>query len=52
MRSPTDEVEARAREQLRHMGANPDVLDGYVVVVGFATRQVHFSYHRFAEDRG
>jgi hypothetical protein len=45
----TEEVEARHRAKVQQLLANPHSADGYVVVVGFATREVIFSFHRFAE---
>jgi len=45
----TDEVEARHRVKVRQLRANPYGVDGFVVVAGFATREVIFSFHRFEE---
>jgi hypothetical protein len=43
----TDNLEARHREKVRQLLDNPHGADGYVIVVGFATRRVLFSFHRF-----
>ena len=45
----TEEVEARHRAKVSQLLDNPYGVDGYVVVVGFATRSAIFSYHRFQE---
>jgi hypothetical protein len=46
----TEDLEARHQEKVRQLLANPYGADGYVVVVGFTTRRVIFSFHR--NDRG
>lgn len=43
----TDDVEGRHRAKIRQLRENPYGVDGYVVVIGFATRHVHFSFNRF-----
>ncbi len=43
------DLEARHREKLRQLQDNPYGADGYVVVVGFATRRVIFSFHALEE---
>lgn len=48
----TPDVAARHRAKVRQWGDNPYGVDGYVVVTGFATQQVIFSYHRFEERVG
>jgi hypothetical protein len=45
----TEEVETRHRAKVRQLLANPFGVDGYVVVVGFATRTAVFSFHRYPE---
>ena len=45
----TEEVEARHRAKVRQLRANPYGVDGFVLVAGFATREVIFSFHRFPE---
>jgi len=45
----TDDVEARHRLKVRQLRENPYGVDGYVVIVGFATREVIFSFNRFGE---
>jgi hypothetical protein len=45
----TEEVETRHRAKVRQLLANPFGSDGYVVVVGFATRTAIFSFHRYPE---
>jgi hypothetical protein len=45
----TDDVEARHHTKARQLRENPYGVDGYVVVVGFATRSVVFSFNRFEE---
>lgn len=45
----TDDVETRHRVKVRQLLDNPRGVDGYVVVVGFATREVIFSFHRYEE---
>lgn len=47
----TTDVEARHREKVRQLLANPHGVDGYVVVVGFATQEVVFSFHRFPREQ-
>jgi hypothetical protein len=44
------DVEARHRAKVRQWQENPYGVDGYVVVVGFATREVIFSFNRFEEQ--
>lgn len=46
----TDEVETRHRVKVRQLRDNPYGVDGYVVVTGFATREVICSFHRFEEE--
>lgn len=46
----TDDVETRHRIKLRQLRENPHGVDGYVIVVGFATRSVIFSFNRFEEE--
>lgn len=46
----TADVEARHKEKVRQLLANPYGADGYVVVVGFAARRAIFSFHR--HERG
>jgi len=46
----TESVEARHREKVAQLRANPYGVDGYVVVVGFTTREILCSFHRF-QDR-
>lgn len=46
----TDEVEARHRVKVRQLRDNPYGVDGYVIVVGFATGEVIFSFQRFQEE--
>src|SRR5947209_5104584 len=41
----TDDVAGRHREKVRQLRGNPYRVGGYVVVVGFGTRQVTFSRH-------
>jgi hypothetical protein len=48
----TDDLEARHGLKVRQLRENPYGVDGYVVVVGFATRSVIFSFHRFAGEIG
>jgi hypothetical protein len=45
----TEEVETRHRAKRDQLLENPYGVDGYIVVVGFATREVIFSFHRFEE---
>lgn len=45
----TDDVEIRHRAKVRQLRENPYGVDGYVVVVGFATHEVIFSFNRFEE---
>jgi hypothetical protein len=44
------DVESRHREKVQQLRDNPYGSDGYVVVVGFTTSRVVFSYHRFDEE--
>jgi len=44
-----DDIEARHSAKVRQLRENPYGVDGYVVVVGFATRSVIFSFNRFEE---
>jgi hypothetical protein len=46
--SSTD-VESRHRAKIRQWAANPYGVDGFVVTVGFSTREIIFSHHRFEE---
>ena len=41
----TDDVAGRHREKVRQLRGNPYCVGGYVIVVGFGTRQVTFSRH-------
>jgi hypothetical protein len=43
------DLEARRREKIQQLQANPYGSDGYVVVVGFTMRRVLFSFHHFEE---
>jgi len=43
------DLESRHWEKLLQLQDNPYGADGYVVVVGFATRQVIFSFHALTE---
>lgn len=45
----TDDVETRHRAKVRQLRDNPYGVDGYVVVVGFASHDVIFSFNRFEE---
>jgi hypothetical protein len=45
----TDDVETRHRVKVRQLRDHPYGVDGYVVVVGFATHNVIFSFNRFEE---
>jgi len=45
----TANVEVRHREKVQQLRDNPYGVDGYVVVVGFTSRQVVLSFHRFDE---
>ncbi len=45
------DLEARHREKVRQLQANPYGIDGYVVVVGLATRRVIFSFERFGQGQ-
>jgi hypothetical protein len=45
-----DDLETRHRAKVRQWRDNPYGMDGYVVVVGFATRETIISYHRFQEE--
>jgi hypothetical protein len=40
----------RIGAKVRQWRENPYSVDGYVVVVGFATREVIFSFNRFEEQ--
>lgn len=44
-----DDVETRHRVKVRQLCENPYDVDGYVVVVGFATHEVISSFNRFEE---
>ncbi len=44
------DLEARHRQKVRQLRENPYGSDGYVVVVGFTTRRVIFSFNRFDEE--
>jgi hypothetical protein len=44
------DVETRHRDKIRQWRGNPYGVDGYVLVVGFATREVIFSFNRFEEE--
>jgi hypothetical protein len=43
----TADLESRHRMKVRQLRENPYGVDGHVVVVGFDTRDVIFSFHRF-----
>jgi hypothetical protein len=43
------DVETRHRAKVRQWRENPFGVDGYVVVVGFVTREVKLSFHRYEE---
>ena len=45
----TDDIETRHSAKVRQLCENPYGVDGYMVVVGFATRSVIFSFNRFEE---
>jgi hypothetical protein len=47
----TEDVEARHQAKVRQLRENSYGVDGYVVVVGFATRQAIFSFRRFDEGQ-
>ena len=47
----TDDIEARHRIKVRQLLENPFGVDGFVVVVGFATRSAILSFHRFEEEQ-
>ena len=44
-----DDLKARYRLKVRQLLDNPYGVDGFVIVVGFGTREVSFSFHRFEE---
>ena len=44
------ELQQRYREKRRQLLSNTQGLNGYVVIVGFATRQIIVSGHNFGED--
>jgi hypothetical protein len=46
----SEEIETRHRAKVRQLCDNPYEVDGYVVVVSFATRQVILSFHRCQES--
>lgn len=46
----TDDIETRHRAKVHQLRENPYGVDGYVVVVGFATRNIIFSFNRFEEE--
>lgn len=46
----TEDVDARHRAKLRQLRDNPYAVDGYVVVAGFATREVILAFHWFEEE--
>lgn len=46
----TDDIETRHRAKVRQLRENPYGVDGYVVVVGFTTREIIFSFNRFKEE--
>jgi len=45
-----NDVQTRHRAKVRQWRENPYGVDGYVIVVGFATREVIFSFNRFEEE--
>jgi hypothetical protein len=45
-----DDLEARHRLKVRQLLDNPYGVDGFVIVVGFAIKEVIFSFNRFEED--
>jgi hypothetical protein len=46
----TYDIETRHRAKVRQLRENPYGVDGYVVVVGFTTRKIIFSFNRFEEE--
>jgi hypothetical protein len=44
------ELESRHRSKVAQFQENPFGVDGYVISVGFVSRRVIFSFHRFAEE--
>jgi hypothetical protein len=48
----TEDIETRHEAKIQQLRENPYGVDGYVVIVGFATREVIFSFHRFEEETG
>lgn len=46
----TSDVESRHQAKVRQLRENPYSVDGYVVVAGFATREVILAFHRFEEE--
>jgi hypothetical protein len=45
-----NKVEPRHCAKMRQLLANPFGVDGYVIVTGFTTHEVIFSFHRFEEE--
>lgn len=45
----TDEIETRWRAKARQLQENPYAVDGYVVMAGFAGREVICSFHEYRE---
>jgi hypothetical protein len=49
--STGEEIETRHRAKVRQLCNNPYGIDGYVVVVSFATHHVILSFNRCQEER-
>lgn len=47
----TGDLAARWRAKVSQLRANPYGVDGLVIVVGFATKEVIFSFHRYEESQ-
>lgn len=45
-----EDIEARHRDKVRQLLANPYRIDGYALAVRFAVPEVLFSFHRFGEQ--
>lgn len=43
------DVESRHRAKVRQLRGNPHKVDGYVIVVGFTTQSIVFSFNQFEE---
>lgn len=46
----TEDLEARCRAKTRQLSENPYGVDGFVIVVGLATREVICSFHQLGES--